>query len=291
MVLCIIALFVFSFLSLFSVRYRALAKEAFRCVFLKMTLRPCESGLDNKIKMKIVSRVFDHHEGTGRFVNRHFELLSWIFMILLTISTVLVAQGLYNIYLYGTCDPVHPEQCLITGVIGSQPICPNSYEGINLGPSDAKVLIIEFGCFTCPYTAATEDTVQDILGKYNGSVRYVFKTFPIERHNHSTEAAAASICANNQGSYWEYRKELFANQASVISDGVPYLVQLANETGLDTTAFSECLDSDSTKAQVELMTEEGTESKISGTPTFFVNHRYVANVDDLERIVQEELAK
>jgi hypothetical protein len=88
-----------------------------------MTLRPCESGLDNKIKMKVVSKVFDHHEGTGKFVNKHFEILSWIFIILLTISTIVVAQGLYNVYLFGTCDPVHPEQCIINGVVDPQPDC------------------------------------------------------------------------------------------------------------------------------------------------------------------------
>jgi hypothetical protein len=167
-----------------------------------MTLRPCESGLDKKIQMKIVSRVFDHSPNAAKAVNKHFELLSWIFIILSFASTILVAQGVYNIYQFGTCDPVHPEQCIVAGVLG-QPICPNSYEGINLGPDEAKVFIIEFGCFTCPYTKSAESAIQDILKQYPNDVRYVFKTFPIPTHDNAREAAAASICSNEQGKYWE----------------------------------------------------------------------------------------
>jgi hypothetical protein len=290
LVLCVIAFVVLAIMSLFSAKYRPLAKEAFRCVFLKMTLRPCESGLDQKIKMKVVSGVFDRSPAAGQFVNRHFEILSWIFVILTFASFILVAQGVYNLYLYGTCDPVHPEQCLVTGVLG-QPICPNSFEGIDVGPDNASVTIIEFGCFTCPYTKASEDAVRDILSRYNGSVRYVFKTFPIPTHDNSMLAAEASICANNQGKYWEYREALFGNQSSVVNEGKPFLVTLASDMGLNIPQFSSCLSSNATAQQVALMQEEGYKSNVHGTPTFFVNHRYVANAADLEQIVQQELAK
>lgn len=290
MVACIIALFVFAVLSIFSAKYRILAKEAFRCVFLKMTFRPCDGSLDVKIKSKVLTRLYDTSPKAAAVVGKHFELFSWFFLILMIASTVVVAQGVYNFYLYGTCDPVNPEQCLITGVFGAQPICPNSYEGINVGPANAKVLIIEFGCFTCPYTQASEDKVQNILKKYNGSVRYVFKTFPIPTHDNSKEAAAASVCANNQGKYWEYRKELFANQTKVSKEGKTYLISLAKKLGMNKTKFESCLSSKTTINQVKLMQEEGIRSKITGTPTFFVNHRYI-DAKNLENAVEEELKK
>ncbi len=290
MVLCVIAFIVLAFMSLFSAKYRPMAKEAFRCVFLKMTLRPCESGLDQKIKMKVVSSVFDRSPPAAQFVNKHFELLSWIFVILSFVSLVLVIQGVYNFYLYGTCDPAHPNQCLITGIIG-QPICPVSYEGIDVGPANASVTIIEFGCFTCPYTKASEDMVEQILAKYNGSVRYVFKTFPIPTHDNSVIAAEASICANNQGQYWAYREGMFNNQSLIVSEGEPFLLSLAAQVGLNIPEFTSCMASNSTAQQVALMQEEGNESNIRGTPTFFVNRVYVANASDLENVVQQDLAK
>ncbi len=291
MVLCIIAFIVFSVLSIFSVSYRALAKEAFKCVFLKLTLRPCETGLDQKIRAKILSQLYNVRPGFAQFAGKYYELLSWIFVILSIASAIILAQGVYNIYLYGTCDPVHPEQCLVTGVFGAQPICPNSFDGINVGPANAKVLIIEFGCFTCPYTKNSEDILQNILQKYNGSVRYVFKTFPIPTHNYSQEAAFASVCANNQGKYWEYRKVLFENQSAISKGGVPYLLVLASNVGMNTSQFSSCLSDNATSMQVSLMQEEGLQSNVRGTPTFFVNHKYVPKVEDLEKIVQEELKK
>jgi len=277
-------------MSVFSVRYRPLAKEAFRCVFLKMTLRPCESGLDQKIKMSVVSKIFDHHAGAAQFVNRHFELLSWIFVALTFASFIVMAQGAWNLYQYGTCDPVHPEQCLVSGMLGKVPICPNSFDGITVGPAGAKVQIIEFGCFTCPYTKSSETAVRDILARYNGSVQYIFKTYPIPTHDHSIDAAAASICANSQGRYWDYREAMFDNQSLVSSQGKPYLIQLADGLGLDVARFDACLNSNATLQQVSQMQEEGIASNIYGTPAFFVNKRYV-KASDLESAVQEELAK
>jgi hypothetical protein len=291
MVVCIIALFVFSFLSIFSARYRRLAKEAMGCVFLKMTLRPCQSGLDDRIKAELVSGVLGWSPATARLVNTHFEAISWVFVILMLGSAFVTAQGIYNFYQYGSCDPENPELCLITNAIGGDPICPNTYDGINVGPDDAEVLIIEFGCFTCPYTEASEKSVRDILEEYDGRVRYVFKTFPIERHNNSIEAAAASICANEQGKYWEYRELLFTNQERISEGNEELLVSLAEDTGMDTAEFFDCLSADSTIEQIEVMQEEGLDSRIVGTPTFFVNHRYVEDPDDLERMVEEELAK
>ena len=73
MVVCIIALAVFGIMGIFSATHRALAREAFDCVFRKMTLRPCNTGLDRRLKMIVSMKVMRHHEGTGKFVNRHFE--------------------------------------------------------------------------------------------------------------------------------------------------------------------------------------------------------------------------
>jgi hypothetical protein len=290
LVLCVIAFVVLAFMSLFSAKYRPLAKDAFRCVFLKMTLRPCESGLDQKIKMSIVSKAFDKSPPLAKFINTHFELLSWIFVILTLASFVLVLQGLYNIYLYGTCDPVHPEQCLVSGMLGKIPICPSSFDGITVGPANAKVQIIEFGCFTCPYTKSSETAVRKILTEYNGSVQYIFKTYPIPTHDHSVDAAAASICANNQGRYWDYREAMFNNQSRISSEGRPYLVSLAYGLGLDVPLFSSCLSDNATAQQVSQMQEEGIQSNIYGTPAFFVNHKYV-EANFLEQAVKDALAK
>ncbi len=116
MVLCIIALIVFSIFSLFSAKYRPLAKEAFDCVFRMASLRPCETGFDRKLKAKLVANVFEKSPLAAKFVNRHFQLLSWIFTIIFFASFVYTVYGVYNLITIGTCDPEHPENCPISGL-------------------------------------------------------------------------------------------------------------------------------------------------------------------------------
>lgn len=109
--ICIIALVTFGILGIFSARYRDLAREAFRCVFLRMQFKPCDTKLDQRLKSKVVSKLMSRSPRTARFVYKRFELLSWIFTILLFSTMFYSAYGLYNFFVYGTCDP-HSEVCL-----------------------------------------------------------------------------------------------------------------------------------------------------------------------------------
>ena len=104
MVLCIVSLFVFGILGIFSAKYRGLAREAFRCTFNIVTLRPCEAGLDQKIKMGIVTRTSAYPQLSG-FIYRHYGTISSAFTIIFLASLLTAAYGLYNYLLYGSCDP------------------------------------------------------------------------------------------------------------------------------------------------------------------------------------------
>lgn len=103
--ICIIALLIFGILGVFSAKYRTLAKESFRCVFLRLSFKPCETQLDQKIKSKLTSKLLTRSPRVARFVYKRFEILSWIFTILLFGSMIYSAYGLYNLFVYGTCDP------------------------------------------------------------------------------------------------------------------------------------------------------------------------------------------
>ncbi|MBR9682866.1 MAG: hypothetical protein GOV02_04270 [Candidatus Aenigmarchaeota archaeon] len=125
MVICVIAMFVFAVLGIFSAKYRSYATEAFSCVFNRITLRPCESGFDQKMKMKVVTRTFKFSSGLGKFTYKHFETISWIFTILLISSLLYTSYSVYNLIAFGTCDPSDPTSCIITGPIQSEEIvCP-----------------------------------------------------------------------------------------------------------------------------------------------------------------------
>ena len=99
------ALVVFGVLSIFSAKYRPIAKEAFECVFRTVTFRPCQSGFDEKMKGEIVGRLMMHNEKAGGFVYKHFESLSLIFTFLFFASLIWTAYSIYNLLTLGTCEP------------------------------------------------------------------------------------------------------------------------------------------------------------------------------------------
>lgn len=107
MVICIVALVIFGVLGVFSTRYRSLAKQAFKCVTRMVTLRPCDVELEVLIKSKMVSKLMKYPRLAG-FLYKNFKVISWIFTISFFVSLGYSAYGIYNIAVYGSCDPANP---------------------------------------------------------------------------------------------------------------------------------------------------------------------------------------
>ena len=104
MVICIIALVVFSFLSIVSSRYRPLARDAFKCVYRMATFRPCDVQLETKIKTKITSKLMIV-PSLARFFYKYFKPISWAFTLSFFASLAYSAYGIYNLIVFGSCDP------------------------------------------------------------------------------------------------------------------------------------------------------------------------------------------
>lgn len=96
-------------MALFSATHRRLFLEALDCVFRKATLRKCQTGLDERLKSRISGRLFNYSPRIGEFVFRRFEILSFIFLMLMIISLFFSAQGIYNYVKYGNCNGVDSE--------------------------------------------------------------------------------------------------------------------------------------------------------------------------------------
>lgn len=109
MVVCVIALVVFAFMGIFSAKYRGYAKEASNCVFRMVTLRPCDTQFDEKVKSKITGKLIKRSPRTAGLVYRNFKLLSWIFVIIFFVSFIYMVVGFYNLATVGTCDPASGE--------------------------------------------------------------------------------------------------------------------------------------------------------------------------------------
>lgn len=291
--LCFVALAVFLFLSIFSAKYRPLARRALDCVAKKATLRPCDTGLDEELKSASLSGIMRVSPGAAAFVNRHFEAFSLLFTILFFASLFFAAQGVYNFIIYGNCNGFEGGFCVYSGIQNELFLkAPSSLGGISAGNPDASVTVVEFGCYTCPYTRVAEDGVQRIISTYGDRVHYVYKAFPLPLHPHSREAAIAALCANDEGKYWEYRAALFENQQGVVQNGTAELYRIANELGL--SSFDSCYRSGRHDSDVQQSADECTASGIYGTPTFFVNGKAFVGpgaVNDAEKEVKKLLGQ
>src|SRR3989338_6891509 len=243
--ICLIALLVFGVLGIFSASYRKLAKEALECVLLRVTLRKCESGLDQRIKSALTGKMMAKSPAVAGFLYKYFEWLSWFFVMVMVVRLGYTAYGGYNYYKYGNCngpestgfcifDP-SGEQSQYTGIktgYSGEMVWPHAENAPMRGDTHAPLTIIEFGCYRCPYTNKAEPTVAKLLKEYDGRINIVFKAFPLNKtHSLANEAALAAECSIEQDKYWEYHDALFSSQESI--HAVEDLISTGVGVGLD----------------------------------------------------------
>ena len=142
------------------------------------------------------------------------------------------------------------------------------------GSADAKITIVEFSDFQCPFCARFyTETLPMIEKNYidTGKVKLVYRDFPLSFHQNAQKAAEAAECADEQGAFWDYHNSLFENQDEWSSAGAKKFVEYASGFGLDEEEFNDCLDSGKYKDEVQNDFSAGSGYGVSGTPTFFIN--------------------
>lgn len=169
----------------------------------------------------------------------------------------------------------------------NQPLAPELAANIAkgnapaFGPQDAKVTVVEFSDFQCPYCSRAATAVDQIKEKYGTRVRFVFRQFPLPMHENARGAAEAALAANAQGKFWEFHDKMFQNQSKLSRES---LEGLAKEAGLDLAAFKKALDSKTYAADVDSDVKLGESVAVNGTPTMFINGARVQNPSDFGAI-------
>jgi protein-disulfide isomerase len=152
------------------------------------------------------------------------------------------------------------------------------------GPNDAKVTIVEFSDFQCPFCSRAATAVHDLKAKYGDKVHFVFRQFPLSFHQNAHLSAEAALAANAQGKFWEFHDKLFANQQKLDRES---LEGYAKELGLNVNEFKKALDAKTYASVVDSEQKLGEEVAVDGTPTMFLNGKRVSNPTDLTEIAKE----
>ncbi len=158
------------------------------------------------------------------------------------------------------------------------------------GPAAAPVTIVEFSDFHCPFCKRVQPTIAQVLVKYEGKIRLVYKDLPLDSlHPQARAAAEAARCAGEQGKFWEFHDKIYAGDSDATA---PTMQLYAQQVGLDAAKFEACRSTRKYQSQVQADAAEGTKLGVSGTPGFFVNGRFLSGAQPLDafsKIIDEEL--
>jgi len=157
------------------------------------------------------------------------------------------------------------------------------------GNKTAKVQVVEFADFECPYCSVAADTMKQLKAKYGDKVGFSFRHFPLSFHPNAQKASEYAQCAGEQGKFWEMHDAIFSKQkAMTVAD----LDQHVTALGLDAAKLKTCIDSGKGAQEVAADLGKGNAVGVQGTPTFFINGRQHAgapSVDALSQAIEAEL--
>jgi len=164
-------------------------------------------------------------------------------------------------------------------------------DGPSKGPANAKVNIVEFSDFQCPFCSRVVPTVEQILKAYPNDVRVFFRHNPLPFHPNAPLAAQAGEAAAEQGKFWEMHDKMFTNQQNILR---PDLEKYAGEIGLDVGKFKTALDSGAAKKKVDEDLKVAQQVGVQGTPNFYINGRNVQGAqpfEEFKKVIDDEIQR
>ncbi len=159
------------------------------------------------------------------------------------------------------------------------------------GSESAKVTIVEWADFQCPFCVRVNPTLEQIHKEYGDKVRFAFKHLPLSMHTKARGAHQAAEAAHRQGKFWEMHDRIFADPKHLSPE--TYL-RYAGEMGLDLERYNSDLSSTSVRKAIDDDLAMAREFGVSGTPSFFINGRFLSGAQpygSFARVIDEELAK
>jgi protein-disulfide isomerase len=143
------------------------------------------------------------------------------------------------------------------------------------GPANARVVVVEFFDYRCPYCHAAMDWVLE-TARTRPNVRVVFKEFPVLGPQ-SAEAARAAVASIKQGRYLPFHRALMSHRGDLTPEAID---QLARESGIDVGRMRRDMNGEAVTAILNRNIEQGSEANVTGTPAFFINGKWIDGFRD-----------
>ncbi len=156
---------------------------------------------------------------------------------------------------------IKPQRPRLDVPIGNAPV---------LGDKNAKITIIEYSDFQCPYCASAESKIKRLQKDYPGNIKLVYKNFPLGFHGEAFIAAEAGLCAHEQSDeyFWQLHEMMFADPRGLKRVG---LKSKATKLGLNVEQFEKCMDDKKYYSSINRDIAEGKKIGVNSTPIFFIN--------------------
>ena len=146
----------------------------------------------------------------------------------------------------------------------------------SVGPKDAKLTVVEFLDYQCPFCNQASPTVRELAASYGDRVRFIIRDFPvIDIHPDASYAAEAAGCAEAQGKFWQMHDRLFALKGQLKSAD---LEKAAEQSGLDLELYRACMLNHARVEEIEADLKDGVAAGVRGTPTFFFDGQRIEGV-------------
>lgn len=158
-----------------------------------------------------------------------------------------------------------------------------------LGNPNAKVVIVEFADFQCPYSQKEFFAIREIVSKYRDKILFIYRQFPSIDEN-SFYLSLVSLCANEQGKFWPWHDKMFLNPDKQTDSA--FLASAAAQLGIDQDQLNQCVAGKKYEARFLEDVGDAYQLGVKGTPTFFINGVKIAGVvslDDWEKIISRAI--
>jgi len=285
--LCFASLLIFGILSIFSAKYRSLAGEALDCVFRRVTLRPCTTGFDVKIKSTLLSWILKRSPVLAKLISRRFDLIAFIFLFVFLFSAAYSIRGIYNYWAFGNCNGLNQGGFCAFDPAGENNAVSGTGVGCKVGGGQTGNLtlnnvdlvsfyqtkgsekeLVFIGCYACKYSKMVYPIIKQLAEKYNPTIRWVF--YPA--HQESQYLTTYDYCMNKQypDKYLEWMDRMYATPLDLVASESATL-KLIESMNINREELFLCtLDPKSQEASLK-QKYEIDKTGLYGTPTIFLN--------------------